>query len=68
MGYAATMVDTENKNAALVGPVITVQPSSQDESERNPIFDALVTSEGEVAGSSPILSTNRTSAPGSMIS
>jgi hypothetical protein len=50
MGYAATMVDTENKNAALGGSVITVQPSSQDESERNPIFDALVTSEGEVAG------------------
>ena len=50
MGYAATMVDTESKNSPPGASVITVQQSSHDESERNPIFDALVTSEGEISG------------------
>ena len=45
-----SMVDVENKNVASKGPMITIAPATKDESERNPIFDALVSTEGEVSG------------------
>ena len=50
METARVLADSETTPAKSEGGVVTISGSAQDESERNPIFDALVTPDGEVAG------------------
>jgi hypothetical protein len=49
MDQTSALAAGENKSGEAQGSVISLS-ATRDESERNPIFDALVSAEGEVAG------------------
>ena len=50
METARVLVEAEKLPAKSEGTAVTINAAAHDEAERNPIFDALVTPDGEVSG------------------
>ena len=50
MTTTGSLVDAETAPVKSEGTAVTINAAAHDESERNPIFDALVTPDGEVSG------------------